>query len=44
MIPQAMAALAVALLAGFIAGVAVAAVACWFLQDRIRDRMLRRRD
>ncbi len=36
MIPQAAAALAVALLAGFIAGVAVVAVAAWFLRERIR--------
>jgi len=33
-----------AALAGFIAGVAVSSVAGWFLRDRIRTRMRRRRD
>ena len=32
-----------AALIGFIAGVAVASVAGWFLRDRIRERMIRRR-
>jgi len=32
-----------AALIGFIAGVAVSSVAAWFLRDRIRDRMRRRR-
>jgi predicted PurR-regulated permease PerM len=34
---------AVPFLLAFIAGVAVAAVAGWFLRDRIRERMARRR-
>lgn len=32
-----------AALAGFIAGVAVASVAGWFLRERIKARMIRRR-
>jgi hypothetical protein len=40
-----MSALAVeAALAGFIAGVAVSSVAAWFLRDRIRAWLRRRRD
>ena len=34
---------AVSLLSGFIAGVAVAAVVAWFLRDRIKAWMIRRR-
>jgi hypothetical protein len=33
----------VALLYGFIAGVAVTAVVMWFARDRIKARMIRRR-
>ena len=35
--------LAVAFLIAFIAGVAVAAVTCWFARDRIKAAMMRRR-
>jgi hypothetical protein len=40
--PHLTAVLAVWLLLGFIAGVAVASVAGWFLRDRIKARMVRR--
>ena len=38
-----LAVLVAAFLAAFIGGVAVAAVACWFARDRIRERMIRKR-
>ena len=41
--PHLAAVLAACLLSGFIAGVAVTSVAGWFLRDRIRARIIRRR-
>lgn len=43
MIPHHEAAFLVSALLGFIAGVAVVAVVGWFLRDRIKERMIRRR-